>query len=83
VPVDPAALVRNVSSLAALDAEQDLSRAIQQIVSAAEISAAQVYAALAATLLSQAVARRSRGGWPSSSRWRWSTATASSGPRGC
>jgi hypothetical protein len=36
VPVDPAALVRNVSSLAALDAERDLSRAIQQIVSAAK-----------------------------------------------
>jgi AmiR/NasT family two-component response regulator len=61
VPVDPAALVRNVSSLAALDAEQDLSRAIQQIVSAAEISAAQVYAALAATLLSQAVAAQVKG----------------------
>jgi len=36
MPIDPAALVRNVSSLAALDAEHDLPRAIQQIVSAAK-----------------------------------------------
>ena len=48
----------------------------------AEISAAQVYAALAATLLCQAVPPRSRGGWPSSCRRRWSTAPGSSGPRG-
>jgi GAF domain-containing protein len=36
MPIDPAALVRNISSLAALDAEHDLPRAIQQIVSAAK-----------------------------------------------
>ena len=47
----------------------------------AEISAAQVYAALAATLLSQAAAAQVKGGWPSSCRWRWSTAPGSSGPR--
>jgi GAF domain-containing protein len=36
MPIHPAALVRNVSSLAALDAEHDLPLAIQQIVSAAK-----------------------------------------------
>jgi GAF domain-containing protein len=36
MPIDPAALVRNISSLAALDAEHDLPRAMQQIVSAAK-----------------------------------------------
>jgi GAF domain-containing protein len=36
MPIDAADLVRNVSSLAVLDAERDLSRAIQQIVSAAK-----------------------------------------------
>jgi len=36
MPIHPAALVRNVSSLASLDAEHDLPRAVQQIVSAAK-----------------------------------------------
>src|SRR4029453_8747823 len=36
MPIDPAALARNLSSLAALDAEQDLARAMQQITSAAK-----------------------------------------------
>jgi GAF domain-containing protein len=36
MPIDPAVLVRNVSSLTALDAEHDLPRAIQQIVGAAK-----------------------------------------------
>ena len=36
MPIDPAALVRNISSLTALDAEHDLPRAIQQIVGAAK-----------------------------------------------
>ncbi len=36
MPIDPAALARNVSSLAALDAEQDLGRAMQQVASAAK-----------------------------------------------
>ena len=36
MPIDPAALARNLSSLAALDAEQDLPRAMQQITSAAK-----------------------------------------------
>jgi GAF domain-containing protein len=36
MPIDPAALVRNVSALGALDAEQDLARAMQQIASAAK-----------------------------------------------
>ena len=36
MPIDPAALARNLSSLAALDAEQDLPRALQQITSAAK-----------------------------------------------
>jgi GAF domain-containing protein len=36
MPINPAALVRNVSSLAAVDAEHDLPLAIQQIVSAAK-----------------------------------------------
>jgi GAF domain-containing protein len=36
MPIDPAALVRNISSLAALDAEHDLPRAMQQITSAAK-----------------------------------------------
>ena len=36
MPIDPAALARNVSSLAGLDAEHDLSRAMQQITSAAK-----------------------------------------------
>jgi GAF domain-containing protein len=37
MPIDPVALIRNVNSLAALDAERDLSRALQQIVSAAKV----------------------------------------------
>jgi hypothetical protein len=36
MPIDPAALARNLSSLADLDAEQDLARAMQQLVSAAK-----------------------------------------------
>jgi GAF domain-containing protein len=36
MPIDPAALAQNVSSLAALDAEQDLARAMQQLASAAK-----------------------------------------------
>src|SRR4029434_9390439 len=36
MPIDPAALARNLSTLAALDAEQDLPRAMQQITSAAK-----------------------------------------------
>jgi GAF domain-containing protein len=36
MPIDPAALVRSVGSLATLDAERDLPRAIQQLVSAAK-----------------------------------------------
>jgi len=36
MPIDPAALARNVSSLATLDAEQDLARAMQQIANAAK-----------------------------------------------
>lgn len=36
MPIDPAALARNLNSLAALDAEQDLPRAMQQITSAAK-----------------------------------------------
>jgi GAF domain-containing protein len=36
MPIDPAALARNLSSLAALDAEQDLQRALQQLASAAK-----------------------------------------------
>jgi GAF domain-containing protein len=35
MPIDPAALVRNISALAGLDAEHDLGRAMQQITSAA------------------------------------------------
>ena len=35
MPIDPAALARNVSALAGLDAERDLGRAMQQITSAA------------------------------------------------
>jgi len=31
MPIDPAALARNLSTLATLDAEQDLARAMQQI----------------------------------------------------
>ena len=34
MPIDPAALARNLSSLATLDAEHDLGRAMQQITSA-------------------------------------------------
>jgi GAF domain-containing protein len=34
MPIDPAALARNISSLATLDAEHDLGRAMQQITSA-------------------------------------------------
>jgi GAF domain-containing protein len=36
MPIDPAALVHNVSALGALDPEQDLTRAMQQITSAAK-----------------------------------------------
>jgi GAF domain-containing protein len=36
MPIDPAALVQNVSTLGALDPEQDLTRAMQQITSAAK-----------------------------------------------
>jgi GAF domain-containing protein len=36
MPIDPAALVENVSALGALDPEQDLARAMQQITSAAK-----------------------------------------------
>ncbi len=36
MPIDPAALARNLSSLAALDAEHDLARAMQQLASAAK-----------------------------------------------
>jgi GAF domain-containing protein len=36
MPIDPAALVQNVSALGALDPEQDLARAMQQITSAAK-----------------------------------------------
>src|SRR4029453_2494430 len=36
MPIDPAVLARNLSSLAGLDAEQDLPRAMQQITSAAK-----------------------------------------------
>ena len=36
MPIDPAALARNLSSLAPLDAEQDLARAMQQLASAAK-----------------------------------------------
>jgi GAF domain-containing protein len=36
MPIDPATLVRNISSLAALDAEHDFSRAMQQIAGAAK-----------------------------------------------
>ena len=36
MPIDPAALARNLSSLAGLDAEQDLPRAMQQITSVAK-----------------------------------------------
>ena len=49
----------------------------------AEISAAQVYAALAATLLSQAAAAQVKGRLAEQLRVRWSTAAGSSGPRGC
>jgi hypothetical protein len=35
MPIDPAALARNLSTLATLDAEQDLARAMQQLASAA------------------------------------------------
>jgi len=49
----------------------------------AEISAAQVYAALAATLLCQAAAAQVTGRLADRCRWRSSTAIASSGPRGC
>ena len=49
----------------------------------AEISAAQAYAAFAAMLLSQGVATQVKGRLAEHSRWRWSTAAASSGPRGC
>jgi GAF domain-containing protein len=36
MPIDPAALVRNVSSLATVDAEHDLARALQQITGGAK-----------------------------------------------
>ncbi|HEV2930254.1 MAG TPA: GAF and ANTAR domain-containing protein [Propionibacteriaceae bacterium] len=36
MPIDPAALAQNVSSLATLDAEHDLARAMQQIANAAK-----------------------------------------------
>jgi len=36
MPIDPAALARNLSTLAALDAEHDLARAMQQLASAAK-----------------------------------------------
>jgi GAF domain-containing protein len=36
MPIDPAALARNISALAGLDAEGDLGRAMQQITSAAK-----------------------------------------------
>ena len=36
MPIDPAALARNLSTLAALDAEQDLARAMQQLASVAK-----------------------------------------------
>jgi GAF domain-containing protein len=36
MPIDPAALVENVSALGALDPEQDLARAMQQLTSAAK-----------------------------------------------
>jgi GAF domain-containing protein len=36
MPIDPAALARNISDLAGLDAEGDLGRAMQQITSAAK-----------------------------------------------
>ena len=36
MPIDPAALARNLSTLATLDAEHDLARAMQQIASAAK-----------------------------------------------
>jgi GAF domain-containing protein len=36
MPIDPAAFARNLSSLATLDAEHDLARALQQITSAAK-----------------------------------------------
>jgi GAF domain-containing protein len=36
LPIDPAALARNLSTLAVLDAERDLGRAMQQITSAAK-----------------------------------------------
>jgi GAF domain-containing protein len=36
MPIDPAALARNISQLATLDAERDLMRAMQQIASAAK-----------------------------------------------
>jgi GAF domain-containing protein len=36
MPIDPAALVQNVSALGALDPEQDLARAMQQLTSAAK-----------------------------------------------
>jgi GAF domain-containing protein len=49
----------------------------------AEISAAQVYAALAATLLSQAVGAQVKGRLAEQLRWRLSTGPGSSGPRGC
>ena len=36
MPIDPAALARNLSSLAALDAEHDLARAMQLLTRTAE-----------------------------------------------
>jgi GAF domain-containing protein len=36
MPIDPAALARNLSTLATLDAEHDLARAMQQLASAAK-----------------------------------------------
>jgi hypothetical protein len=36
MPIDPAALARNISALAGLDPERDLGRAMQQITGAAK-----------------------------------------------
>ena len=36
MPIDPAAMARHLSSLATVDAEQDLARAMQQLTSAAK-----------------------------------------------
>ena len=36
MPIDPAAMARHLSSLATMDAEQNLARAMQQLTSAAK-----------------------------------------------